>query len=151
MDLDVYQANHHGAENGSLQAFLQDMSPTVIVISNGSNRTYDHPRQSTLNRMQGLSPAPRIFQLNKYLGGDAQGGNVPDAFIADPQTTETDGTITLTVDAAAGTYVMTYGTQSHPFTIKARPTADVVIEALLPDPTSAADRIAETNGDTAQQ
>ena len=144
MDIDVYQANHHGAENGSLLGFLQDMSPTVIVISNGSNRLYDHPRQTTLTRMQGLTPAPAIFQVNKYLGGDAQGGNVNDQFIADPQTTDTDGTITLTVDSGAGTYVLSYGTQSHPFTIKARSTADVVIEALVPDPTSAPDHIAET-------
>ena len=144
MDLDVYQANHHGAENGSLLGFLQDMAPTVIVISNGSNRIYDHPRRTTLARMQGLSPAPTIFQTNKYLGGDPPGGNVADPFIADPQTTDTDGTITLTVDSTAGTYVMTYGTQSHSFNIKTRSTADVVIEALLPNPTSAADRIAET-------
>ena len=145
MDLDVYQANHHGAENGSLLALLQDMSPTVIVISNGSNRTYDHPRLTTLTRMQALSPAPTIFQTNKYLGGDPEGSNVTDSFIADPETTETDGTITLTVDAGAGTYAIAYGTQSHTFNIKQRATTNVVvIEALLPNPTSDPDRIAET-------
>ncbi len=144
MDIDLYQANHHGAENGSLLGFLEDMSPTVIIISNGSNQTYDHPRQTTLTRMQGLTPAPVIFQTNKYLGGDARGGNVNDQFIADPQTTDADGTITLTVDSGAGTYVLSYGAQSHSFNIKTRTTADVVIESLLPNPTSDADRIAET-------
>ena len=121
------------------------MSPTVIVISNGSNRTYDHPRLTTLTRMQALSPAPTIFQTNKYLGGDPEGSNVTDPFIADPETMETDGTITLTVDAGAGTYSLAYGTQSHTFNIKPRATTNVVvIEALLPNPTSAPDRIAET-------
>ena len=114
------------------------------MISNGSDRGYDHPRQTTLTRMQNLSPAPEIFQLNKYLGGNARGGNVDDQFIADLQTSDSDGTITLTVDAGAGTYAIEYGTQSHPFTVKTRTTADVVIEELLPDPTSAADRIGET-------
>lgn len=143
-DVDVYQANHHGADNGSSQAFLEDMSPTVIVISNGSDRGYDHPRRTTLARMQGLSLAPAIFQLNKYLGGDPPGGNVADRFIADPETSDTDGTITMTVDAAAGTYVLTYGSESHTFAVKPRGPGDVVIESLLPDPTAGPDRIAES-------
>ena len=64
--------------------------------------------------------------------------------MAPVQSTDADGTITLTVDSGAGTYVLSYGTQSHSFNIKTRGTADVVIESLLPNPTSDTDRIAET-------
>lgn len=143
-DLDVYQANHHGAEDASSLPFLQDVSPTVIVISNGSHGTYDHPRESTLARMQSLTPAPTIFQLNQYLDGDPRGGNIDEAFIADPETSDADGTIALTVDEAEGTYEVTYGTVTHTFDIKERATGTVVIEALLPDPTEDRDRMAET-------
>ena len=44
---------------------------------------------------------------------------------------------------ARGSTGIEYGTQSHSFSVKTRAIADVVIEALLPDPTSDADRITE--------
>jgi hypothetical protein len=65
---------------------------------------------------------------------------VPDAFIADPQSGDKDGTILITVDAATGGYTARYGTTVRPFQIK-NPTASqqvatatVVIESLLPNP-----------------
>ena len=33
-DVDVYQAHHHGADNGSTDEFLEDPRPAVIIISN---------------------------------------------------------------------------------------------------------------------
>lgn len=144
VDIDLYQANHHGADNGSSMDFLRDMMPTAIIISNGSRTDYRHPQQSTLNRMQSLSPAPAIFQVNQYLGTGDDGGNVPIQFIADPETNEQDGTILVTVDAAAGTYTIAYGPQSHTFPVKNRTGGNVVIESLLPDPDTEPDRLGET-------
>jgi competence protein ComEC len=136
-DVDVYVADHHGADNGSSQVLLDDMRPAVVVISNGNTTVYDHPRRTMLDRVQGLSPAPAVFQTNKYLHvgepGD-QGGNVPDAFIADLEATDSDGTILITVDPSTGAYVVTYRDQSHSFPIKGGLPGTVVIESLLPDP-----------------
>jgi len=137
MDLDVYVANHHGADNGSTQSLLDDMRPTVVVISNGSRADYRHPRASTLLRMQSLSPAPVIFQTNRYLHQGDDGGNVADSLIADLESSDTDGTILVTVDQPSRSYTVSYGNRSHTFQTKLRTTASLVIESLLPDPAGA--------------
>ena len=147
-DVDAYLAHHHGADNGSSAAFLADLRPTVIVVSNGSNAMFKHPRRSTLARMAALTPAPTVFQLNRYLGSGDAGGNVPVAFIGDPETTEDDGTILLTVDQPSASYTVSYGGTTHAFQVKgvaplAPAAGGMVIAKLLPNPTAAADRIAE--------
>jgi competence protein ComEC len=153
-DVDVYVADHHGADNGSSAEFLADLRPTVVIISNGSNKTFRHPRATTLARMQSLTPAPAIFQLNKYLGTGDDGGNVAAAFIADPQTVEDDGTILVTVAQDAASYTVSYVATSKNFAVKAPaapvagppapvPGGRVVIAKLLPDPTTQPDRQGE--------
>ena len=138
-DVDLYVADHHGAENGSSQALLDDLRPSVVVISNGSRADYRHPRRATLDRLLDLIPAPLVVQTNKFLLTGTDGGNVADEFIADLETTDTDGTITVTVDAAAGTYRVAWRDQTRTLGIK-HPVAagpDVVIAGLLPDPPGA--------------
>jgi beta-lactamase superfamily II metal-dependent hydrolase len=152
-DVDIYVADHHGADNGSSADFLADLRPSVVIISNGSNKTFRHPRASTLARLRGLTPQPTIFQLNKYLGTGDDGGNVADDRIGDPETVEDDGTILVTVDENAASYTVSYGTVTASFSVKA-PVAPapapavasggrVVITKLLPDPTAEPDRQAE--------
>lgn len=143
LDVDVYQVNHHGADNGSSQVFLDDLLPTVIVISNGDVASFRHPRQSTLVRMASLTPTPTVFQTNKYLHTGDDGGNVPDAFIANLQTSGAGDPIVMTVDAAAGNYQVTYSSESHIFAVKQRASTAVVIESLLPNPTAGPDRAFE--------
>ncbi len=134
-DVDVYVTDHHGAETSSLPAFMQDLRPSVIIISNGNNGTYHHPRQMTLDYFASMNPKPLVFQTNKYLKGPP-GGNVADDFIADLKSTGTDGTIAMVVDLATGKYGVTYGDKSHTIPIKAwsAPTPQLVIKSLLPDP-----------------
>lgn len=140
-DLDVYHANHHGADNGSSTEFLADARPRVVVISNGSNATFRHPRASTLARMRAVQPQPVIFQLNRYLGTGDDGGNVAAGFIADPETVDADGTILVEVDAASRSYRVSYGTRVHTLGFRASPVVrPVLIERLLPDPTDGPDR-----------
>jgi len=43
MDVDVYQANHHGSHSSSSWNFVQDLHPSVVVISNGNRTDYGHP------------------------------------------------------------------------------------------------------------
>ena len=143
MDVDVYQADHHGSDTSSAPDFLDDLKPAVIIISNGNHGGYKHPRQSTLNSYSSLTPKPMVFQTNKYFKGGV-GGNVADEFIADPETVDEDGTILITVDDSAGTYIVSYRELSHSFSIKNRgnQASVVVIESLLPDP-AGSDRINE--------
>ncbi len=135
LDVDVYQANHHGSQTSSSLPFMEDLRPTVIVVSNGNNATYKHPRQHTLNTYANLQPRPTVYQTNKYLRGGV-GGNVPDEFIADVETTGTDGTILVTVNPDVGNYTVSYRNTNRSFAIKGGQAASaaVVIESLLPDP-----------------
>jgi beta-lactamase superfamily II metal-dependent hydrolase len=135
LDVDVYQANHHGSETSSSSDFMKDIKPAVIVISNGNNSIYRHPRRATLDFFATLQPRPTVYQTNKYLKGK-DGGNVPDAFIADTESADDDGTILLTVNKGAGTYTVSYGATTHSYRIKggATPSVNVVIESLLPNP-----------------
>jgi competence protein ComEC len=154
-DVDVYVADHHGADNGSSAEFLADLRPSVVIISNGSNKTFRHPRLSTLARMGDLTPEPTIFQVNKYLETGDDGGNVAPEFIADSEQGEADGTILVTVSEDAASFTVSYGATSKSFDVKA-PAAPatapapavvtggrVVIAKLLPDPTAGPDRQAE--------
>jgi Lamin Tail Domain len=124
---------------------MEDLSPGVVIISNGNNATYEHPGQVTLDLYASLPGPPTVFQTYKYLRGGL-GGNVRDAFIADPETTDSDGRILVTVDTSAGTYTVSYGQNtSHTFSIKggAVPASSVVIESLLPNPVGADEDLEE--------
>ena len=77
-----------------------------------------------------------VFQTNRYTKGGV-GGNVADAQIADPESSDTDGTILITIDGGAGTYTLAYGTTSHTFTARAPAAQQVVgiaIASLMPNP-----------------
>ena len=136
MDIDVYQANHHGSHSSSLQEFMEDLSPTVIVISNGSHGTYHHPRQTTLDLYSLLAGSPIVFQTNRCLAG-SPAGNVQNDRIGDPETSDEDGTILVEVDNTAGTYIVSLrGSVYETYQIKGGggPNISVVIESLLPNP-----------------
>ena len=151
-NVNVYEADHHGSHTSSSLPFLEDMSPAVIIISNGNNQTYRHPRQEILTRYANLSSYPVVFQTNKYLhGGD--GGNVEDAHIADPETVDDDGNILIAVNGAAHTYTVSYGaSSSYTYQIKGASGGKIVIESLLPNPAGSDDQLEEvairnTSGD----
>jgi len=135
LDADVYQANHHGSDTSSADALLLDMKPTVVVISNGSDAGYDHPRQSTLNRLAALMPSPTVFQTNEYDEPEPNpGGNVADQFIGDLVPNDKNGTILVTVNAAATQYTVLCRGQTFTFAVKGASPPGVVIASLLPDP-----------------
>jgi competence protein ComEC len=139
MNVDVYQANHHGSHSSSSSSFMQDLNPDVVIISNGNNESYYHPRQVTLDKYSQLSPPPVVFQTNKYLGTKPQAGNVPDEFIADLDAVGDDGYILITVDLSQRSYKVSYRDLSKTFHIKntgqhAIPVKGIVIEGLLPNP-----------------
>ncbi|OFV95845.1 MAG: hypothetical protein A3H28_08915 [Acidobacteria bacterium RIFCSPLOWO2_02_FULL_61_28] len=139
-NVDLYKANHHGSHSSSSQAFMGDLRPSVVVISNGSHGGHKHPRQVTLNTYAALATPPVVFQTNRC-NEVAPCANVANAFIADPESTDQDGTILVTVDATTSNYTVRYGTNTvRTFVIKApsapvvSTTAGIVIESVLPNP-----------------
>jgi hypothetical protein len=100
-NVSVYQANHHGADNGSSRDFLDDMKPKVIIISNGDHKGHAHPRKTALKRMQDTMPAPVIFQTNKFVSEGCNNcdlaGNTDNEFIADLDPDDSNGSIIVSV------------------------------------------------------
>ncbi len=101
-DIDVYKVSHHGSETSSSPAFVAMIRPEVAIISNGNRRDFNHPRQAVLDALNAI-PNVDVYQTNRLVhlvnsrSGRRVGGNVPDAFIADPETDDDDGTITIVV------------------------------------------------------
>ena len=115
MNVDVYQANHHGSHTSSSLDFMYDLTPSAIIISSGNHGGYQHPRESTLDTYESLEPVPFVYQINKYLKGGT-GGNVPDEFIGDIETVDEDGTILVTVGEDA--FTISYGTYEKSISMK---------------------------------
>jgi hypothetical protein len=105
----------------------------VIVISNGDHGGFHHPIKAILDRYNAMSPQPKVFQTNKYTKG-LPGGNVPDEFIGDPETSDDDGTILITVAPSTAQFFVSWRSSVLPFGIKNTAASSVVIESLLPRP-----------------
>ncbi|MGN0336745.1 MAG: ComEC/Rec2 family competence protein [Lachnospiraceae bacterium] len=52
LDVDVYQAGHHGSRSSSTEDFLDAMSPEYAVISCAEGNSYGHPHAQTLNNLR---------------------------------------------------------------------------------------------------
>lgn len=68
LDVDVYQAAHHGSRTSSLDPLLQAMSPQVVVIPVGdperlgsfTARAHGHPREDAINRIIARTSGTRV-------------------------------------------------------------------------------------------
>ncbi len=49
---DVLKVGHHGSASSTTQEFLNEVSPSIAVISVGKNNTYKHPGEKTLTRLE---------------------------------------------------------------------------------------------------
>lgn len=63
IDIDVLHANHHGANNGSADAFLEVIRPETVVISAGNGNPHRHPHLETLQRLVAAG-VEQIYQTN---------------------------------------------------------------------------------------
>lgn len=48
LDVEVFQAGHHGSDTSNSEEFLNAMSPETVVISCGMKNKYDHPIKSVM-------------------------------------------------------------------------------------------------------
>ncbi len=51
LDCDLLKVGHHGSKSSTTQAFLDQVSPSVAVISCGKGNDYGHPETEILNRL----------------------------------------------------------------------------------------------------
>jgi competence protein ComEC len=117
-DVEVCKADHHGSETSSDSGFMAMLSPSILLISNGSDGRYNHPRQKTLNLYEAMKPTPDVYQTNKYLKPNPKGGNVDDKFIADLKSVNKDGTFLVFVDKKSNEYALQYSDAKVTYNIK---------------------------------
>ena len=53
-DIELLVVGHHGSKNSSCEEFLRAAAPELAVISAGTNNSYGHPAQETLDRLTAL-------------------------------------------------------------------------------------------------
>jgi beta-lactamase superfamily II metal-dependent hydrolase len=82
LDADVLKAGHHGSRTSSSSAFLNAVTPEVVIISLGAGNNYGHPHQEALDRLSATG-TEQIFR------------------------TDVDGTITLTTNGSSGYSIVT--------------------------------------------
>ena len=54
LDSDLLKVGHHGGRTSSSNDFLQAVTPEFSVISSGTDNTYGHPHQDTLDRLSSI-------------------------------------------------------------------------------------------------
>jgi hypothetical protein len=69
----VLQAGHHGSDTSSSPAFVSAVRPAWVVISSGkknegTNRTYCHPRRSTVMRLSAVAASKWTRPLEVFQG-----------------------------------------------------------------------------------
>ena len=82
LDANVLKAGHHGSRTSSSSAFLNAVTPEVVIISLGAGNNYGHPHQEALDRLSATG-TEQIFR------------------------TDVDGTITLTTNGSSGYSIVT--------------------------------------------
>jgi competence protein ComEC len=50
LDVEIYQAGHHGSSTSSSEAFLDAATPEIAILSSGFDSQYGHPSDETLRR-----------------------------------------------------------------------------------------------------
>ena len=48
----VLKAGHHGSKDSSSEAFLDQLKPSLALVSAGENNRYKHPNDETLERFK---------------------------------------------------------------------------------------------------
>lgn len=61
--VDILKVGHHGSKNSSGQAFLNQITPKIAVISVGEGNKYGHPTTEALNRL--ASVGADIYRTDK--------------------------------------------------------------------------------------
>ena len=61
IDSDVLKVAHHGSRSSSSEVFLDNVNPTVTVVSAGENNLYGHPHAETLDSILRLVGNEELF------------------------------------------------------------------------------------------
>jgi hypothetical protein len=130
--VDVMRANHHGSGHSSNQYYVDTLDPDASAISCGSN-TFGHPAQEVLDRLNGT--------------GDVYVTNLCDETRDYGAAVLVEGDIIL--QSTNGVNYTVNGTAYVATDIIPGTTADIVINEIMPNPTSPAPEWVELYNPTA--
>jgi beta-lactamase superfamily II metal-dependent hydrolase len=120
--VDVYQTDHHGADDSSHPLFLRSLAPTVVVMNNG-------PRKGgpadLLPAFRALPSLQALYQVHKGLNVPAA-ANTDDAYIANvaevqPAENCPANLIRLAVAADTKSYTLSIPASGHSHTYRTTP------------------------------
>ena len=64
----VLKLGHHGSSTSSSKAFLDAVSPDIVVISVGADNDYGHPHKETMERLSKMDV--KVYRTDKTLWGE---------------------------------------------------------------------------------
>jgi competence protein ComEC len=101
----LLQAGHHGSDTSSTDDFIEKVQPKYVVISSakpdeGTNKTYCHPRASTVQRLSAATGSPATDMLIAFDGAVSCRGAGAEHWLTVPVSpqvfsTARDGDVTL--------------------------------------------------------
>ena len=65
-DIDFLKVAHHGAYDGSGEAFLGVLTPTNAIISVGGDNRYGHPSEKALSRIYAANGNCKVYTTSEY-------------------------------------------------------------------------------------
>jgi len=166
LDVDVYQVGHHGSHNGTNEALLEAMTPTVATIGVGhwsfgqgsttfrfNTHSFGHPRRVVLDQLSQFIPGNRSQPIN-IQAGEGVHSFTPYTVRKRIYATGWDGDFRLRADLAGAMRVdrlanLESVVRSDPLPragIEAAPRVALAREADIPDETLEAQQAARSAG-----
>lgn len=67
LDVDILKAGHHGSKTSTSDKLLDAITPQQVIISAGSNNSYNHPHPDIINKIKKRNI--RIQEVKNYMTG----------------------------------------------------------------------------------
>ena len=101
--IDLYLATHHGMNLSNAHAIVDAIHPRVTIMNNGAHKAGSPEAWQTIHESPGMED---LYMVHTAEGSDA-GHNSPEALIANPKGTSSDGAYFKVVASANGSFSVT--------------------------------------------
>lgn len=108
-DVDVYQVNHHGLDVSNNPVLVNNLAPTVSVMSNGTKKGCG---ASTFKTLTACPSIKAMYQIHKNLRDDSE-NNTSSHYIANESKNCEANLIRLTVSPDGATYTVSIPAKNH--------------------------------------
>ena len=103
LPIDLYLVNHHGMNLSNSRALVEAIHPRVVIMNNGTHKAGSPEAWQTVHDSPGIED---LYMVHTAEGSDAT-HNSPEALIANPKGSPTDGAYFKVVAARTGSFSVT--------------------------------------------